>query len=300
MCRCDAAGGAECGVTTEAGRADGPSSLAHRAAHSTALLSAARTGLTGYALLHLLVAWLALQLAWRAGRVRPAADGVVDQRGATALLADSPAGPLLLWLLSAGLAGLCLWQAVEVLRHHRTLPAPGPGRRRAVVQLGKTVGTALVYGFLAVCATRVALGHGSRPGENVRVVRGVLAWPGGQVLLVAAGVAVAAIGVYHVRKGLRSDFLDEIDLSTVSPALCTLVHRASQAGFVLKGVAFVLVGAVLAWAAASFHPARATGLDGALHVVAAEPYGAWVLTVIAVGLAAFAVYLLARARHPVG
>ncbi len=287
-------------MATEAGQADDPSSLAHRAAHSTALRSAARIGLVGYALLHLLVAWLALQLAWHAGRVRPAANGVVDQRGAMALLADSPVGPLLLWLLSAGLAGLCLWQAVEVLRHHRTLPAPGPDRRRAVVQLGKTVGTALVYGFLAVSAARVALGHGSRPGADTRVVRGVLAWPGGQALVVAVGVVVAAIGVYHVRKGLRSDFLDEIDLSTVSPALCTVEHRASQAGFVLKGVAFVLVGAVVGWAAVSFDPARATGLDGALRAVAAEPYGAWVLTLVAVGLSAFAVYCLARARHPVG
>ncbi|SDX54697.1 protein of unknown function [Geodermatophilus africanus] len=135
----------------------------------------ARVGLVGYALLHLLVAWLAVQLAWRAGRPRPADRGAaVDESGAMALLADSPVGPLL-WLLAAGLAGLCLWQAVEVLRHHRRLPAPGPDRRRAVVQLGKTLGTAVVYGFLASSAARVALGSGGRLGEDTRAVRGVLA-----------------------------------------------------------------------------------------------------------------------------
>ena len=286
-------------MATEAGPAEGDS-LAHRAAHSTTLRTVARVGLVGYALLHLLVAWLAVQLAWRAGRPRPADRGAdVDQSGAMALLADSPVGPLL-WLLAAGLAGLCLWQAVEVLRHHRRLPAPGPDRRRAVVQLGKTLGTAVVYGFLASSAARVALGSGGRPGEDTRAVRGVLAWPGGQVLVVVVGLVVVAIGVYQGRKGLRSAFLDEIDLSTVSPALCALTHRASQAGFVLKGVAFVLVGAVVAGAAATFDPARATGLDGALRAVAAEPHGAWVLVVVAVGLAAFSVYCLARARHPVG
>ncbi len=289
-------------VSTEAGQAEGaPASPVYRAAHSRTLRWAARVGLIGYALLHLLVAWLALQLAWRAGRSRPA-DGsaAVDQGGALALLADSAVGPLLLWLLTAGLAGLCVWQAVEVLRHHRTPPAPGPERRRAAVQLGKTVGTALVYGFLAVSAARVALGHVSRPGEDTQAVRGVLSWPGGQALVVAVGVVVAAVGVHHVRKGLRSDFLDEIDLSTVSPALRALTHRAAQAGFVLKGVALVLVGGVVGWAAATFDPARATGLDGALRAVAAEPHGGWVLTVVAVGLAAFSVYCLARARHPVG
>jgi len=287
-------------VATEADRTAG-APLAHRAAHSTALRTVARVGLVGYALLHLLVAWLALQLAWQAGRSQPPDRGAaVDQGGAMALVADSPVGPPLLWLLTAGLAGLCVWQAVEVLRHHRRLPAPGPGRRRAVVQAVKTVGTALAYGFLAVSAARVALGRGSDPAADTRAVRGVLAWPGGQLLVVAVGGVVVAIGVYHVRKGLRSDFLDEIDLSTVSPALCTVAHRASQAGFVLKGVALVLVGAMVAWAAATFDPARATGLDGALRAVAAQPHGAWVLTGVAVGLAAFAVYCLTRARHPVG
>jgi hypothetical protein len=117
---------------------------------------------------------------------------------------------------------------------------------------------------------------------------------------VAIGVVIVGIGVYTVRKGLRSDFLDEIDLSSVSPALCTVTHRFGQVGFVLKGVALLLVGGVVAWAAATFDPGRATGLDGALRAVATEPYGRWVLTVIAAGLASFAVYCLARARHPVG
>jgi len=62
----------------------------------------------------------------------------------------------------------------------------------------------------------------------------------------------------------------------------------------------VLVGAVVAWAAATFDPQRATGLDGALRAVADGPCGPWVLTVIAGCLAAFAVYCGARARHPVG
>ncbi|HEX2141907.1 MAG TPA: hypothetical protein VHK28_06470, partial [Candidatus Limnocylindria bacterium] len=44
-------------------------------------------------------------------------------------------------------------------------------------------------------------------------------------LVVAAGVVVIGIGIYQVRKGLRSEFLGEIDLRTVAPALCTLTHR---------------------------------------------------------------------------
>jgi hypothetical protein len=273
--------------------------VAQRAARSPALRHTARVGLLGYALIHLLVAWLALQLAWGPGRSRTGGRSA-DSAGALDVLAESPFGDVLLWVLAAALAGLCVWQAVEVLRHHREVPGPGPERRRALVQVVKTVGTAVLYGFLAVSAGRAALGlRGGREQEQ-ETVRGVLSWPGGQLLVVAVALVVVGIGAYHVRKGWRSDFLDEIDLSTVSPALCALTARLGQVGFVLKGVALVLVGAVVGWAAAGFDPASATGLDGALRAVATGPFGPWVLTVVATGLAAFAGYLLARARHPLG
>jgi hypothetical protein len=270
--------------------------LAQRAARSPALRHLASVGLTGYALLHLVVAWLAVELAWGP---EPAGQ-TTDSAGALAVLHRSPGGPVLLWALAVGLGGLALWQAVEVVRHHRRLPAPGPKRRKALVQAVKTVGTALLYGFLAVSAARAAVGDGSHRRDERATVRGVLGWPGGQVLVVAVGVVVVGIGIYLVRKGLRSDFVDEIDLDGVSPPLRALTRRCSQVGFALKGVALVLVGGVVAWAAATFDPARATGLDGALRAVAAEPYGQWVLTAIGVGLASFTVYCLARARHPVG
>jgi hypothetical protein len=275
---------------------DEADSMARRAAHSPALRHLASVGLVGYALLHLLVAWLAVELAWGP----EPAGATTDSAGALAVLHRSPGGPLLLWALAVGLGGLALWQAVEVVRHHRRLPAPGPGRRTALVQAVKTVGTALLYGFLAVSSVRAAVGDGSRRSDERAAVRGVLGWPGGQGIVVVVGLVVVGIGIYLVRKGLRSDFVGEIDLDSVSPPLRTLACRFSQVGFALKGVALVLVGGVVAWAAATFDPARATGLDGALRALAAEPYGQWVLTAIAVGLASFSVYCLARARHPVG
>jgi succinate dehydrogenase/fumarate reductase cytochrome b subunit len=279
--------------------ASGTAPVTQRAAHHPALRRAAGLGLLGYALIHLLVAWLALQLAWGPGRARTAGRSA-DSAGALDVLAESPLGGVLLWVLAAALAGLCLWQAVEVLRHHRRVPRPGPRRRQALGQLVKTVGTAVLYGFLAVSAGRAALGLRAGREQEQQTVRGVLSWPGGQLLVVAVALVVVGIGVYHVRKGWRADFLDEIDLSTVSPALCTLTTRLGQVGFVLKGVALVLVGAVVGWAAVTFDAETATGLDGALRALATGPLGPAVLTAVATGLATFSVYLLARARHPVG
>jgi hypothetical protein len=273
---------------------------AQRAAGSTGLRRVAAVGLVGYALIHLLVGYLAFALAWLQGT--PSNDGQqpTDSSGALTLLARSPVGDALLWVLAVGLAGLCLWQAVEVLRHHRHLPEGRDERRQALLQLVKTVGTAVFYGYLAVSAVRTALGHGQGRGKEQHTVAGVLGWPGGRVLVTVIALVVAVIGGYLVQKGARSQFTDEIDLDRFAPSLRTLACRVSQVGFVLKGLALVLVGVVVGWAAVSAHPDRGDGMDGALRVIAGQPFGQWLLTAIALGLAAFAVYCLARARHPVG
>jgi hypothetical protein len=287
--------------TTTAGSAPGGVGGAARdAAHSTALRRLAQVGLLGYALLHLLVAWLVLQVAWPDAGSSGSGSRSADQSGALTLIGRSPAGGALLWALAVGLGGLCVWQAVEVLRHYRRLPSPGRERRTALLQAGKTLATAVFYGYLAVSAVRTALGDGQGRGKEQHTVGGVLGWPGGQVLVVAVAVVTAGIGVYIAVKGLRSGFVEEIDLDAFSPAVRVLTHRFSQVGFVLKGLALVLSGVVVGWAAVGFDPQRADGLDGAVRTVADTTVGPWVLTVIAAGFAAFAVYCLARARHPVG
>jgi hypothetical protein len=273
---------------------------AQQAAHSTALRRLAALGLVGYAVIHLLIGWLALTLAWFESSPTSSGQRPTDSSGALALLARNPVGDALLWVLAVGLAALCLWQASEVLRHHRHLPPPGRERRDALLQLVKTVGTAAFYGYLGFSAVRTALGHGQGRGSEQHTLAGVLGLPGGQALVTAVGAVVAGIGVYMAQKGARSAFTDEIDLHTVAPALRSAAHRVCQAGFVLKGVALVLVGVVVGWAAVTANPDRGDGMDGALRVVAGQPFGQWLLTVIALGLAAFAVYCLVRARHPVG
>jgi hypothetical protein len=300
VARTDAAGTRPDDDPSAADRSGSARDDAQEAARSTALRRAAALGLLGYSLIHLLIGWLALTLAWFQSSPSRAGEQPTDSSGALALLARHPAGDALLWVLAVGLAALCLWQASEVLRHHRSLPPPGDERRDALLQLVKTVGTAAFYGYLAVSAVRTALGHGQGRGKEQHTLAGVLGIPGGQALVTAVGVVVAGIGVYLVRKGVRSDFTSEIDLGTVTATFRTAARRVCQVGFVLKGVALVLSGVVVGWAAITARPDRGDGMDGALRVVAGQPFGQWLLTVIALGLAAFAVYCLVRARHPVG
>ena len=123
-------------------------------------------------------------------------------------------------------------------------------------------------------------------------------WPAGRWLVGAFGLVLIGVGAYHVYKGLSKRFLKEIDTSEASPAALRLVTRLGQVGFPGKGVALGGVGVLLIWAAVTFDPSKARGLDGALHAILDLPFGQILLTVVAVGIAAFGAYLLVRARYP--
>jgi Domain of Unknown Function (DUF1206) len=269
------------------GRAAG---AAGRAGDSDALENLARIGLVSYGVVHLLLAWLALQLAWGGGSGQSA-----DQAGALATLAEQPLGRPLLWLIAVGLIALAVWQAAEVLRWRSRLSSSGDARKKAVEKIVKAIAKAVLYTVLAVLAVRIATGGG---GGGQQQAAGVFGWPAGRWLVGLIGLVVIGVGVDLVHKGVSKRFLDEVDLSSAPPHARQLVTRLGQVGFPAKGVALGVVGGLLVYAAVTFDPARATGLDGALHTILSAPFGQVLLTLVAIGIAAFGAYCLVRARYP--
>ena len=268
-------------------------SAAGRAGDSDTLEHLARVGLVAYGVVHLLVAWLALQLAWGGG------GGSADQSGAMATLAATPVGKPLLWVLAVGLVALAVWQLAEVLRHRAGLRGSGDARKEAAGKVVKSVAKTVVYAFLAVTAIRFATGSGqSSSGQEQQTVAGVFSWPGGRFLVGVAALVLIGVGVYHVRKGLNRHFLKEIDTAQASASQRRLIERLGQVGYPAKGVALALVGGLLGWSAITFDPAKASGLDGAMRTLLDAPFGRLLLTVVAVGIAAFGVFAFFRARFP--
>ncbi len=273
------------------GRAAG---AAGRAGDSDALEHLARIGLIAYGLVHLLIAWLAVQLAWGVG----GSPAQADQGGALATLAQQPFGTVLLWVVALGMVALAAWQAAEVLRWRGGLSASGDARKKAVVTVVKSIAKAVVYVVIAVLAVRYATGGGQSGGQQQQAAAGIFGWPAGRWLVGLVGLAIVGIGAYLVHKGVTKRFLKEIDLREAPAKATRLVTRLGQAGYPAKGVAFGLVGVLLVWAAVTFDPADASGLDGALRSLLAVPFGQWLLTLVALGIAAFGAFCLVRARYP--
>lgn len=267
---------------------------ARKAADSDALEHLARIGLIAYGLVHLLVAWLALQLAWFGSSGESA-----DQSGAMATLAESPIGKPLLWVLGIGLIALAVWQAAEVLRWRGGWSASGKTRTKALRRSGNALVKAIIYTTVAVLAIRFATGDRKSSSQSQQeTTAGVFAWPGGQFLVGAAALILIGVGAWHVRKGLNKHFLKQIDTTECSAGATSLVTRLGQIGFPGKGIALSGVGGLLTYAAVTFDASKARGLDGAVHAALELPFGRILLTLVAVGVAAFGAFCFVRARFP--
>lgn len=262
-------------------------SKAQQVGDSASLAVLARVGLIAYGVVHLLIGWLALQIAWGA------ASRSADSSGALRTLADQPFGKILLCLVAVGLVALALWQASVAVWDYRN--HEGANRVRKQVTSGAK---AVIYAALGVSAASFALGLGSWGSQSQQqTTSGVLAWPAGQVIVLVTGLIIIGVGVAGVVKGVKKSFIEEIDTSSMSPVAREGVARLGQVGYIAKGVALGVVGSLLSYAALTFERQNAQGLDGALQAIMAQPFGTYLLTAVALGFVAFGLFALLASRY---
>jgi type IV secretory pathway VirB2 component (pilin) len=246
-----------------------------------ALQIGARVGYAVGGVLHLLIAWIALQIAWMAS------GKSADQSGALQTLAGSSLGRLALWVAVLGFLALGLWQLASAL----AVRTGGESPKWAIKAKG--IAKAVVYLVLAWTSFSFAKGQpSSSKAQSADFTATLLQHTGGRLLVAVIGVVVIGVGGYHVMKGWTKKFLRDLD---ENPGI--LATRAGVVGYVAKGVALAVVGVLFVSAAVQNSSSKATGLDGALRSLRQQAVGPWLLTAVALGIAAYGVYSLARSKH---
>ncbi|MFE2772593.1 DUF1206 domain-containing protein [Microbacterium resistens] len=261
-----------------------PRAAARAARRSTAFRRMARAGYVVLGLVHLMIGAIALSVAVGAG-------GDADQDGALEGIRRLPVGGLLLWAVAAGLVVLAVWQLVSAVVTVRD------GEARTWARRAVLGGAAVAYLAIAATAAVIALGGRAESEETSQgVSAGVLSTPGGVVLLVLVGAGVFATGVGFGVAGVTRGFEKTMRLPTGRIARRITV-AVGVVGYVAKGVAVAATGALFVMSALTRDPSQASGLDGALHRIAALPFGRALLWAVGAGLVAYGLFCLARARY---
>ncbi|MBW9110806.1 DUF1206 domain-containing protein [Microbacterium ureisolvens] len=256
---------------------------ARAATESPAFRTIARIGYVVLGIVHIVIGFIAISVAMGGG-------GEADQGGAMQTIRDTPIGIFLLWAIAIGLAALAVWQVAQAFLERN------PDTKKKWGYRVKYVGTAVVYLAIAGTALVYALGGSSDSSQSSQTFSAqLMSTPGGVFLLVLVGLIIFAIGAAFVVRGITRGFEKHLDLpaGVARKGIVTF----GVVGYVAKGVAVAVAGALFVIAAVTHDPQTAGGLDAALHTLAGLPFGPVILWVVAAGLIIYGVFCFARARY---
>ena len=247
---------------------------------------AVRIGLVSYGVVHLLLAWLIGSLALGES------EGSATKNGALEQVKEQPWGTALLWIMAFGFAALTIWQLIEAIAGHRG----SEGKERVFKQVTSIV-KAGIYALFAFGAWKVGTqGSGGKDGTEPFVAK-VMGLPAGQWIVALLGLAVAIWAGSMIRSGITKKFREHLSAEANHSDLSDAYVRIGTIGYIGKGTAILAVAGLLLWAAKTSDPDKSGGLDEAMHKILEQPYGTYLLVLIAGGLACYGLFCFARARH---
>ncbi|RSD21906.1 DUF1206 domain-containing protein [Amycolatopsis eburnea] len=244
-----------------------------------------RIGMACYGVVHLVIAYLALQVAF--GDSEQA-----DQKGALQQIGSTAFGQVLLWIVAVGLVLFGLWQFLMAATGYEWVS----GGKRTRKRIGAAARGVVVI-LLGFSAFRIATGSGggSSSRQQQEFTAKLLQLPAGPALVVVAAACVLGVAIAAGVKGAKKTFLEDLDTTELPGKSKRWIGWVGATGYLAKGVVFAIVAILLAIAGFQADPNKAGGLDAALKTLAAQPFGVVLLIVVALGLAAFGAYCFGAA-----
>ncbi|UEM19103.1 DUF1206 domain-containing protein [Skermanella mucosa] len=243
--------------------------------------SLARLGYGARGVVYVLVGWFAMMAALGAGQL-------TDTKGVLREILLQPFGKALLAVVALGLVGHAVWRIAQAW-----LDLDGHGAdAKGIVVRGGLLASGAIHVSLAFFAISLVLGlQGPGSGDSGDGARDWTAWllsqPFGRWLVGAVGVAVLGAAAGHFVKAWKATFRRFLK---ADPRTMEMICPIGRVGLGAKGVVFLIIGVFFLTAAWQVDSSESGGLGKALEMLQEQPYGAWVLGVVAVGLFAFGIY----------
>jgi hypothetical protein len=211
--------------------------------------------------------------------------------GALAKVGQTVIGDAMLAVLAAGLAAFVVWQWVVAVADPEHRGERGNAHRRWV-RLGHFLNGLFHCVFVGEAVLSI-LGAGRGNDEKqsqVRWTARAFALPVGRYLVGLVGAGIVIFGLWQFYRAVTRDKNKRLDLDRARFRLA--LSALGVYGLLARGSLFCLVGAYLIDAAWRHDPRYSGGVAGALGGLKQQPYGDWLLGVVAVGLLCYGLYQL--------
>ncbi|MBD2165097.1 DUF1206 domain-containing protein [Calothrix membranacea FACHB-236] len=251
-----------------------------------------RLGRFGYAskgVVYAIVGLLAAQVAFGTG------GKTTDTKGALRTLVEQPFGQILLALVAIGLIGYVVWRFVEAIKD----PENKGNDIKGLAQRISYAVNGFIYAGLAYSAVRILLGSSSNSNSDSTEdwTARILSQPFGQWLVGTGGALIIGFGFYQFYRAYSTKFQKQLNLTQLSHKERRWVIGICRFGLVARGIVFCITGWFFIQAATQYNAQAVGGLDQALQMLAQQPYGPWLLGFVALGLIAYGIYMVIKARY---
>ncbi len=233
-----------------------------------------------------LIGLLAFQAATGSG------GKLTDQQGAIAAVGSTPGGRVFLYVILLGLIGYSLWGLIRAVFNplHAGHDAKGIAQRLGYLVSGISYGLLAVATYGLITAKAPAATNGAQTAQAQQTTASILTQPGGPWIVALAAVIIIGVGLFQIYTAFRYRFNPQFQLALHTVNARKWLERLGRFGTAARGVVFTLVGVFLLQAATQRNPSRAQGIDGVLTALLHQPFGPWLLAIVAAGLIAFGIY----------
>lgn len=248
----------------------------------------ARSGYAARGVVYLIVGIFAFMAGIGSGRT-------VGTKGAIQQLLGQPFGQTLLWIMVVGLVAYVAWRLTQAITDPE---GHGTDAKGLLIRAG-LVGSAITYSLLALFTLGLlgssigdsASGGSGGSGAN-DFLSGLLGWKYSKYLVYAVALIPLGVGIAHIIKGWKAKFEKYF---YASRDVMRWVRPISRTGLIARGVAFLIVAGMLFSGGTRYEPTNPPSLEDALNALQSLPFGAFWLSLVGLGLVAFALYSVAEA-----
>jgi hypothetical protein len=247
----------------------------------------ARLGFAIGGIVYFVIGILAIMVAYENSGAVPGPEGAIERIGA------QPFGRVLLVIVTVGLFGYAFWCCIQAVfdtdRDGNDLKVIG-------IRFGEFC-SGVAYLSLAILSWHRLQGAGPEGNQTAYWTATVLAHTWGAPLVALTGAVLAVVGIALIVYGIQERFCKYLRITDASASDRHWMIRMGKWGYSAQGIVFCVIGSFLVSAAVTADARKARGLDGALQWIAQQSYGPWLLGFVALGLAAYGLFMLVEARY---
>ena len=214
--------------------------------------------------------------------------------GAVESIGSQPFGKIMLVLLAIGLTGYALWKLVQGIMDPDDKGADVGG----IVKRVAYGGSAMIHLGIAFSALEELFGTEGQSTTLDQWTAYAMSYqpPLGQMLVGLVGLGVLVVGFYQLFAGVTGRFRRNIETYHMGHAAWWAL-LTGRIGTAARALVILLAGSFVVLAAWEAEPEKTRGLGGALATILRQPFGPYLLGVVAAGFVIYGIFMLMVARY---